>query len=444
MLDGVSARRSLPPPCYLHIYLPPPTSEDSLLRSVLRFLGIAFAGLLVLSLAAFLALSIYATRVLERAEQAYTTVFGEVSLVEIGPPAPPSEQNAATWLLAGSAAIIDIADRGLPSRLSRTREETWSESERKMVARTLEANRPAFELLERALNCTGSSLGIQYADGTYAQVPDFGALSKAHRLVLTRTRIALANEDAAAVADGLRLMTAFTDALARESLLISAMIVMKFDLGYLHAVREALERGLGDSMWLEEVDSSVADMNRRDMLWRAFRVQGAAAHSFSIAAMEQAGGGSPMLARLARPAFRIMKASLLQAPTDAAGRLDTPFSVRAQGDPKPEPRPLHWPGIPSNLPLLMNSIGKQQAHETTRQLTVEAIRLTREQLATGSYPDDDRLPAADPWTASPYERSVEPDGSLVLASPRALEFYRANGARRNSAFADLFRWKLPP
>lgn len=239
------------------------------MKRALRLVGILLAALIVLFLTAFLIFSIFSSRKLERAERDYVSAFGEASLAELNLPEPPNGRNAATWLVAGSAAIVDVDGRELPGRLSRTRAETWSEEDREFAARTFEANGPALELLARVPDAAGSSFGILYTDGAHARLPNFLAMTKAHRLVLTRTRVALANGDVAGIAAGLELMAGFSNALSREPLLISALIALHMDLGYLDSVREVLSRGIDDPVCLEQVDTTLAGISRRDMLWRA-------------------------------------------------------------------------------------------------------------------------------------------------------------------------------
>lgn len=415
----------------------------------LRLAGIGLALVAVVGLAGFLFSSVSSARELAQARRDYVALFGEPDLSALGPAEPNADDNVATWFTAGARALVRFPDGLDPRGFRRTPASEWSAETRQFAEEVIATNRPAFELLERAVGCSSSSFGIEYEDGAYARVPDFLELLDAHKLVSTRARLRLAAGDLPAFRSDLALMAHLADALAAESLLISSVFVLSLDLDYLDLLEDALETGLSDSPWLEQIRSTLEGMHRREVVWRALRSEGAVAdviatHKVQDAMPELVAIFGPTLPGvLSRPAVRRLQASFLRGPVDAASWIDRPYGDWLEQGTDPESRSLAWEGNSWDPhPHLMKAIGRLQAGETARLLALEAVRLSRARADTGSYPAESRLPAVDPFAGSPCRREVDDHQAIVLECPGARKLFETGVGRRRTDGANLFRWRL--
>ena len=401
-----------------------------------------------LGLAAFLVISIWSSYELYQARADYEAVFGEPDLLSLAPVEPASEENAATWLVAGANAIVGAPKTAWLTRLSRTPASEWSDEDRERAQELIEVNRPALTLLERASAGAGSSFGIDYDNGAYAQLPDFLALLRAHKMVAIKARSDFADGDVTSFREALTLMSSFTRALSGETLLISTLVVLTLDLDYFDQLQEAIAAGVDDPYWLVEIQLGLENRNRRDLLWRSLAADGAVAESLTTATVQDAmperitGFGSGLPGILGRPATRSLQASFLRAPTETAAWIDRPYSQWLAGQRELQPPGLRWAGNSFTHGNPMNTVARLQATETVRRLALEAMRLSLARSKTGSYPTEDHLPETDPFSGSPCLRSNDPSGGAQLECPGALKLFGAAFDKRVES-ANLFSWRLP-
>ena len=94
----------------------------------------------------------------------------------------------------------------------------WSPEQMVAVRAALEECRPAFDLLQRAVELPESSFGIRYREGASAELPDLLQLISAGRALMVEARVAFSDGDPERAVRALRPLSRLAVALEEEPL----------------------------------------------------------------------------------------------------------------------------------------------------------------------------------------------------------------------------------
>ncbi len=412
---------------------------------LLRRIAVVLALLLVVVLVASLAFSVYCNRRLARASERFAAVLGSPDLNRFVLPELPDADNAATWLVAGANAVVVSEEEGDFLR-SVSRTAAWSDDHEERVARILEVNRPALELLRRALDCPASNFGIDYTKGADAELPELMELMRAGRLLWFEARLALSAGDEERFHTALATLERLTEALAGESLAISSLIVMALDHSALDLAHRVVTARAPAPGLLDAVESALAGTDRRELLRRSLAAEGSMLATTSLrllSGVEEGTVASRLLALLESPAYRLLQAGGLEDYAGLGAMAERPFAeVRVPGEESAE-------GLFNSLlgrilyPNLIDFVGKVKIAESVSTLAREAIRLRRHHLATGAWPEPLEQLGPDPYSGQAVSVEARPDGGLALTARGALALWREWNQHQPFAGEPHFTWVLP-
>ena len=194
-------------------------------RRVLRITLWTAAALLALAAAAAISLRVAGRVALPRAlaETERRLPFEDMAILS-GGPRLEDDENAAAWLRAGAAALVWSKDESLlVGELSFLPAAEWTPEQTAAMAALLGTCRPAIETMSRALDLPESDWGVRLADGHW-QTPDLVPLINAVRFLAADARLAFFEGHVDDGLHNLRLMARFTDSLAAEPCLLTALI----------------------------------------------------------------------------------------------------------------------------------------------------------------------------------------------------------------------------
>ncbi|MCP4547112.1 MAG: hypothetical protein GY835_11655 [bacterium] len=177
-------------------------------------------------LIASLALHLYGRVRFAQAEARFEAEVGSLDFARVESPQLAEEENAATWLVAGAAAIVlSNDDRLLIHDAVNTPHAGWSREQDKTLRALVERNRGGLETLHRAVIFEQSDYGIVLPDGRAStRVPDLHRLLSAAKLLHVEARLAFADEDAARGLVMAKTLSRFSTSLTREHTVISPLV----------------------------------------------------------------------------------------------------------------------------------------------------------------------------------------------------------------------------
>ncbi len=409
--------------------------------------GIAAAVLLLVALIASLALHLYGRVRYARTEAGFEAEVGSLEPARGESPQLPEEENAATWLVAGAAAIV-LADDDL-QRIHdavNTPESGWSRKQEEALRALVERNRGGLETMHRAASCTQSDYGIAVPDGRIrVQVPDLLRLLVAAKLLYVEARLAFADEDAARGLVVAQTLSRLATSLTREHTVIAPLVGNAVET-WLHGV--VLEVVGSEAAWAADptlLDALEAMLPGDDPLAtpRRFLIEAAWVESSVARLGWRLGEGDEPPSGIYRYLFgHLVGAEILAAVQRQVELVGVPYgSVPDRFQPEPESSLLrpHKRAAEAATPF-SKAVAKFQSTASRRQLIRAAIALRRMGIATGSYPRE-RPPMAeldepDAFTGRLMVYELRADGSLRLELEGAAELDRSLRERRiTSVFA---------
>jgi len=390
----------------------------------LRRLAIVAAIVIVVLVAAVVGIRWWGQVQLTHATAAFEAEVGPLDLSRFLLPELPDEQNAAVWLLAGGHAVE------VPSEHSSTWQQghsvpldDWTPELRERVESLIEANQPAIDLLVRSLPLEESNFGIPYEQGMKARVPPVIELWRAGKWIRLDARLALLEGNRSRLGRDIALLDRLATSVARESLLMTALIGLSLDRLLIETTWDVLQ-GFGSDAQVRALvyDATLAATLSEDEL--------------------QSEGDSYRSRFSARILAQLSSTMLLEGHAELWGMMAEPFShIRAfylsdRGLPA-------WNVYGMMLPNYLDAIGKAKAIETSRLLALESLELRLACLESGDYPDRVELDFIEPYAAEPISVEWASDGGMVLSAPKAAELWAEVYRDAQPVEAPPLSWTLP-
>jgi hypothetical protein len=412
----------------------------------MRRVGVALALLLVLALVASLAFALYGNWRTKRATERFEAVLGPPDLARFIRSEVPEADNAATWLAAGAGAIVLSGDQREFMGPRERAGAPWSAGEIALASRIVEDNAPALELLRRAAACKASSYSLDYLQGPDIELPPILELLRAGSVLWIDARLALAAGDVSRLRTDLETLDRLADSLARESLLVTAIVAQAIDRYYLDLVHRLVIGGSEPQDLLADVEAVLAGRDRQADYLRSLAAEGSLLFSLPAVKVPVADGVRP-------PNWLTVQLYRLAGPLLTAALVDE-FSAIGELVAKPWPEVVATSqerlerGFPRSFavtlyPNLIDSIGKLKAGESARQLALEAIRQRRALMTDGAYRPAGEVPLIDPYSGRQVRAEHRSDGMLVLEAPGALELWRDSHSGGGRIGDPHFTWELP-
>ncbi|MFH1177230.1 MAG: hypothetical protein V1750_07465 [Acidobacteriota bacterium] len=400
-------------------------------RRWLTWLRMMLAALILIALAGSLALHLYGQRRFRLAKERFEAVTGPIELFVPARPVLSPDQNAATWLVAGSEALVwSGEERYLIGELTLKPFAAWSAAERETLRAVLNRNRATFEILRRAVPLAAADFGITYEEGVRAKLPPLLKLLNAARLLLLEARVALANGDPAAALAGLSIVSRLAPALEQERATIVLLVGISSERILLTVAAEATA---APASWAAEpafLDALAATLPGTDLVALARQSM----LDNGRAMLSTAGGSLPWGPQSApeRTGWRdkvgrylfggLRDAESLAVSLELAEKTSTPWGEEP-GLFAPLPKSSWLWRLSSQMeasPKGLRAVaGRAQLALAQRQLVSTAIALRRQAATTGSYPSDrPNLPALgrpDPFTGKRLLYRPAADGTLQIA-----------------------------
>ena len=418
---------------------------------MVRFLGVV----LVLVLAGGLAVRVYGKRRLAVAETHRAAALAPYTAKDLSALPVPENENAAVFLRAGALALVTTtAEAGLVGQAALKPAAQWLPEERAAVERSIAANAPALQLLQRGANLSRSSFGPTAADlqsGMDSRTLPLLALVRAARLCVADGRLALDSGDEVRLLRSAGVLAAIGRSLDAEAPLIAKLIGIAAERMFLGLVRQAAATPAMAPRTLDALDRLVGTSDLRTEWRRAL----AAEHALWTAAGgeskrggddpgEDAGWGLGGLRRLVLGPLQ--EALAVEALADLAPAIDAPYAGESE-------RPSatlggigrYWTSLTAApvVPNLRNSAGRLQATLSQRRMARIALALRLHAASTGSLPDSlasiPESAGADPFNGEALHYVRRADGSGLLELPGAEAAYKEMTHVANSC---PFSWEI--
>ena len=416
-------------------------------RTTWRRVGVALALLLVIALAALVAFDLVSERQARAGRQTFEREFGSLTLESLVRPWLDHEDNAATWIQAGSAALALSPEQGeAATKLVRSNLADWGETERLEAAALVESARPAVEILSRALPLEKSNFAIDYTEGVRTPIPPLMPILDATRILRIDGRLAILEGDVDRVLHDVALTGRIGDALADESLLIVALMGLAVDRQAIGLIYEALPLLEPDD--LARAVTSLESRDRTASFARA--VRGEAAMIASISFDERVLPQYPALLRrplalLAGPLYKRQSVRIYEGLRQLIESLDAPGGgVEAQPAETPS---LLVPDLAGMLlPNLVGTSDSLRETEAARRLAWSALETYRRAREQTGYPEEAWLaPGTEPdlYAGGPVRYVRREDGSALLAADAAAERWAGRYEGRRQFPGPPYVWRLP-
>lgn len=404
-------------------------------RTVVRAAILAVAVLLVLLLAANLVFLRVGNARLREVRAELTARAGVTDLASFERRRIPDDVNAARWLEAGAAALVWSPEtKRTIGDATTSPVSAWSPEQAVAVRAALEECRPAFDLLQRAVELPESSFGIRYRDGASAELPDLLQLISAGRALMVEARVAFADGDPERAVRALRPLSRLAVALEEEPLLITELVGIACERMLLTVVAEAAS---ADAPWaldptlLAHLEATVPRHDLADVLRRALAFEGLVISRILSGHPEETESLSPserLFLRLFTPTAANEVIRQLLAWMDL---IEVPYcSAPDRFESKP-PEGFVGQAAKGFVPNLRSAIVRNQAVLALRQLTFAALEVRTTAAMTGAYPSDAGSVAAlaspSPLTGLPVAYRVDPDRRALLDLPGAAEQVTGSG-----------------
>lgn len=413
-------------------------------RSSLHRLGLAAAVIVLLVPLAGLGLHAYGAARLAAAMPEYEAEIGSLDYAKLERPAPPKEENAAEWLMAGAGAIVwseaekDLVDRAMLPRSD------WTAEVDENVRKLLATNRGALETMAKAVRCEASHYPIRYSDGADAEIPNLLSLLKASQLLTAEARLAMAEGDAETAVVSLATVARLVDSQEAEPTLITLLVGVAIERYLGRAVADAVE---SSEPWAPGLLDAYEDMAPKlDVIARGREI-----YSIDAGVMIDAlrfgytkdGRIWPSLP------FRYLLGDLAGVEMLKSARWLHQVTVEPYGrdparyDAGPRPWLLHKQDGWDDVQVLTHAHGKFQAAMAQRQLLRAGVELRRLGGYGAERPAIEALETENPFTGKPLGYERQADGSVRIAVDGAKELFETL-YYINKERVSVFSLVLPP
>ncbi|MCP4573632.1 MAG: hypothetical protein GY838_14835 [bacterium] len=419
-------------------------------QSWIRRGGIAGAVLLLVVLIASLALHLYGRVRFARAEAGFEAEVGSLDFAHVESPQLPDEENAATWLVAGAAAIVlSNDDRQLIHDAVNTAHAEWDREQEETLRALVERNRGGLETLHQAASCEQSDYGIVLPDGRVSvRVPDLLRLLAAAKLLHVEARLAFADEDIARGLVVTQTLSRLSTSLTGEHTVIAPLVGNAVETWLDGVVAEVVGSAAAWAAKPTLLAELEAMLPRDDPLatTRRFLIEAAWVESSVVRLGWRLGDGDEPRSGIYRYLFgNLAGAEILEAVRRQVELVGVPYgSAPERFDPGPSPLQSHKRHAHVVTPF-SKAVAKFQSTASQRQLIRAAIALRRMGIARGSYPRERpsiaELDEPDAFTGRLMVYGPRDDGSLWLEFEGAAELDRS---LRERPIMPVFAVVLPP
>jgi hypothetical protein len=408
-----------------------------------RAAAFAIRGLLVLiaiTLATGLSYRLHGLHRHGQAAERFRAEVGSLETKDYAPPDVPMLENGATWIRRGVGAVLVFKEE--KDAVFACEEEgptALDAAGRAGVTEVIARNRPALHLIADGGPLTRSEWGIDYAQGSRANLPDLLAAIDTGRLLACDGRLALERGDLAGAKRRFEELGAMARTYETEPVMIVQLIGTAIERSQLFLGRELLRHGDIDGASLSPIDVE-------EQMRRSFALEAATTHAVIRGELPLV---DPHGTIYTLPASE-RGWEWFFGPNEGADYLtmwieidDATRKPWAEGVARAR-MAASSPGGGIAIPNMLDAFGRAQATRTLRDGLRAAIELRRvanlEGRYPGSIPDSLRELAVDRLTGRPLAYSVHADGSARLERPdRPTE---TPGILASTRF-HAFYWDLP-
>jgi hypothetical protein len=420
-----------------------------------RALGLASGAVVVGILVALLAAQAYANRQVEQARVRFEAEAGPLDPLQYAPPAVARLENAATWYLAAShALVLDDADTEILGHAGRIPLVEWDERLRLAVSGVLQRSQPARDLLRQAEGLDSSNYRIDYADTLVVDTSFLLPLLRMSRLPLAEGRLALLEGDQDGALAMARLSARLAASLRRENLLLMMLVANAVENHFLELAHDLVE-GTEDPGALQALDEELAHLDSSTLpLKTIFAGNGAGLYAKMTRNLDSEFRFDRRWGSVRRFFWGWTVTLALAAPLDiyselaAASNLPyAEFVERLERRQMGKGGPVRKIIAAQLIPNYFSAVERYQATLSARQLARLAVELRRGGLDSGAYPVDlsglAELAAASSYTREAVSYEVRHDGTARLTYPDAIAAWEKNNPQATQIPPQL-EWELAP
>jgi hypothetical protein len=406
-------------------------SGTTIVRWTVRLLGV----MLVVALATLLVLRVYWSKRLGSAERDLRGQLGPLVGSAFESPKIPGNDNAGIFVRAAAEALVLVGnDKAQVNDLSMTPPESWTEQQRAELRRIVADNRPALELLHRAVGLKQSVFGLAAEVDAMEKPGPLPVLLKVlsvQRLLSDDGFLALRERDIPRVLSTTDVMSVTAVALEREPILVAELVGIACEKMLLSVIASAVAKPGLDAAGISRLERAAVEVDLR-VAWK---------QSLARVALTRLGSAASPGYRGAREIVYAVLPGCYDAPAvEYCSRLvnavDTPYGTDLRRSAI---------ATPFATPDLVRAAARYQVVLSQRRAARIALALRRQALETGTYPRSlSAFPEArqkDPFTGGPIVYRLRPDGSAQLTVPNGEKLWdQANPEVHNPG---PFIWELP-
>jgi hypothetical protein len=390
------------------------------IRRWMRRAVLAVLILIALGLAADAASKAYGQRRLAVARALFEKEVGTLNLTLYRLPAVPDEKNGATWLTAGTGALIFFrGEDEVIARLAAKPASDWSQEEISKIAGILERNADGLAILDRARSFPDTSFGIDTAHNDSARLPPLMGFLRGAKLLRCKAVVEFRR---GALEDSTRTMESIgtiASSLEREPTLITLMVGLAIERLQLSALQDLAQSRAVSPALIARLQSAISPVDLPDRVRRELAL---GAGSMTEGLLSGRIGDLSVLPWRVRRMSDLAAAQFLDLQREESRSWEQPYPVVKAAARRG-----------AEVPLLIRPLwfeaNRRDARArvvfflSQRRLAALALRLRLQAIRSEGYPGDlASTPGAmepDPFTGSPLHYRLRGDGSAELSSPEA-------------------------
>jgi hypothetical protein len=407
-------------------------------RRIILWTAAIVAAVLVLG---SLSLRLYGRHRVVGARARFEQRIGPLDAATGRSPERPETSVAAVLLRVAAAIELDVDQESVVFDLSVRPSREWTDDESRAASGIISRNgKPLREVLDvRRMSIADDTSGSSTHDERLA-------LIRLARLIATQGHLAVPETRAI---ESVEILGRLAGSLRREPSVSSYLISMYVEGLKLGVVRGIVTARCLDSSELRQLERAIGNDNLRELLRRAFAVDGALDGS-SIVEELRTMTTAPIWERYWYTSVAdLMLADSLDGAVDLASALSSPYSeVRPTLEAHARRWSL-WSGQMSAgfIPNLMSTPGRLAVIAALRDQARLAVALEDHAVTRGEYPTSlAAMPSAEqpsPLTGRRFEYVQTPEGGARLSAPGALEVVERDHILGHYG-GNPFVWNLPP
>lgn len=238
------------------------------------------------------------------------------------------------------------------------------------------------------------------------------------------------------------ILDQLSQALARESFLISSLMHLGVERLFVGAIRDVVQADLDDIAMLDRLQERLAGRDSAEALRRG--IAGEAAAVLGTAELRGTGADSASRPQQLRNWFLepFQLVALLDGYGEVAGSLELPWSETLERS-RSATRTIGWADHEFLLTHLLDAVDKLKAVELSQLLAAKALDLAV------AGPEVDELSEifhggmSDPYAAGTLVCEIGADGSATLAAPEAIDLWAAEHVDASARQRPIFVWRVP-